>query len=66
MKEKNIGYKEAMEEISRIMNTIENQELDIDNLSVQLKRITELIRICKIRLRNTEKEVEEILKQMDS
>ncbi len=66
MKEKNIGYKEAMEEISKIMNTIENQELDIDNLSVQLKRITELIRICKIRLRNTEKEVEEILKQMDS
>jgi len=44
---------------------IENNELDIDELAKNVKRVAELIKFCKAKLKSTEEEVEQILKDFD-
>ena len=58
-------YQEAVNEIDEILGKIENEELDVDELSNQVKRVSTLIKLCKDKLHNTEAEVENILKEMD-
>ena len=65
MPQKNISYKEAISEIEEILQKIENQELDVDELSDKVKRVYYLIKICKDKLHSTEKEVEKILAEME-
>ena len=65
MAQKKISYKEAISEIEEILQKIENQELDVDELSDKVKRVYYLIKICKDKLHSTEKEVEKILAEMD-
>ncbi len=65
MSQNKITYNQAMEEIESILEKIENEELDVDILSEKVKRVSELINICKKKLHNTEEEVENILKEID-
>ena len=65
MQQKKISYKEAISEIEEILQKIENQELDVDELSDKVKRVYYLIKICKDKLHSTEKEVEKILAEME-
>lgn len=58
-----ITYKEAVAEIETILGKIEEGELDVDELAVNVKRVTELLTICKEKLRKTEAEVSKILKE---
>ena len=64
MAKKKISYREAINEIEETIAAIENEELDVDELSEKVKRVSELLVICKDKLHNTEKEVEKILKDM--
>ena len=61
MAKKTIGYSEAVNEIEQILQQIEEGELDVDQLAKKVKRATELIKLCKLKLRNTEEEVNKIL-----
>lgn len=63
---KQIKYGEAVEEIESILNKIENEELDVDDLTAKVKRVSELLAICKDKLHSTEEEVEKILKDIDT
>lgn len=65
MSKKQLSYNEAIEEIELIINKIENQELDIDELSANVKRVAELLNFCKMKLKSTEEEVQKILKEID-
>lgn len=65
MAKKKISYSEAIAEIEETIMQIENEELDVDDLSEKVKRVSELLVICKAKLNNTEKEVEKILKEID-
>jgi len=65
MATKKMTYQEAVNEIDEILGKIENEELDVDELSNQVKRVSTLIKLCKDKLHNTEAEVENILKEMD-
>lgn len=65
MGKKSIKYKDAINEIESILNKIDQDELDIDELSEQVKRVSQLIKLCKEKLHKTEEEVENILKDMD-
>jgi len=65
MAKKKISYKDAISEIEETIALIENEELDVDDLSEKVKRVSELLVICKTKLTNTEKEVEKILTEMD-
>jgi len=65
MAKKQLNYNEALEEIETIINKIENQELNIDELSVNVKRVAELLSFCKLKLKHTEEEVQKIIKDLD-
>jgi exodeoxyribonuclease VII small subunit len=59
-------YREAISEIEEILAQIENNELDVDQLSEKVKRVSFLITACKDKLKNTEEEIANILKDMDT
>ncbi|WP_339735939.1 exodeoxyribonuclease VII small subunit [uncultured Sunxiuqinia sp.] len=65
MATKKPSYQEAVNEIDEILAKIENEELDVDELSAQVKRVSSLIKLCKDKLHKTEEEVEDILKEME-
>lgn len=65
MKEE-IKYTEAFEELQQIVSEIEQGEISVDELSEKVKRATLLIKICKNKLTQTEENVEEILKELES
>ncbi|PTN08516.1 exodeoxyribonuclease VII small subunit [Mangrovibacterium marinum] len=65
MAAKKLNYKDAVEEIDEILEKIENEELDVDELSEKVKRVSTLIKFCKEKLHKTQAEVENILKEMD-
>ncbi|MBR5729200.1 MAG: exodeoxyribonuclease VII small subunit [Prevotella sp.] len=54
-------YEEAFAELQSIVSKMENDELDIDQMSEQLKRAQQLIRFCKDKLTKTEEEIKKIL-----
>ena len=62
MKEK-LSYKEAMAEIEQVVASLEENKLDVDELGVKVKRVSELLAFCKAKLHDTEEEVENILKR---
>lgn len=66
MEEIKLSYKEAMAEIEEIVAKLEDNRLDVDELSEKVKRVSQLIAFCKSKLRDTEAEVENILKTMDN
>lgn len=61
MAKKKLRYSEAIQEIEDILETIESQELDVDDLSEKVKRVSELIQLCKSKLHTTEEEVRNVL-----
>ena len=56
-----IKYEAAIAELQAIVNKMENDELDIDQMSEQLKRAQELIKLCKDKLTKTDEEIKKIL-----
>ncbi len=62
---KEISYTDAIEELEKIVFSIENEDVNIDELSIKVKRASELINICKNKLHNTEEEVSSILKEIN-
>ncbi|NRA11340.1 MAG: exodeoxyribonuclease VII small subunit [Crocinitomicaceae bacterium] len=62
---KEIKYTEAFEELQQIVADIEDGEISVDELSVKVKRASELIKICKTKLTSTEEDVNQILKELE-
>lgn len=56
-----LPYGEAMGELEEILSEIEREDVDVDVLSVRVKRAAELIRLCRERIETTKLEVEEIV-----
>jgi exodeoxyribonuclease VII small subunit len=65
MEKKKQTYTEAIEEIEDIVNKMENEELDVDELTVQVKRAAQLLKFCREKLYTTESEVEKIIKEIE-
>ena len=65
MAKKELSYSDAINEMETIISKIENQELDRDDLSANVKRVAELLTFCKMKLKNTEEEVQKILKEFE-
>ncbi len=61
MAKQEITYQAAVKEIEDILEKIEEGQLDVDELSKNVKRVTELLKICKSKLHKTEDEVNKIL-----
>lgn len=56
-----IKYEEALREIEEVVSRLENDEMDIDSLSTELKKAQKLIKQCKDVLEKTEQDVKSIL-----
>ena len=54
-------YEEAMRQLQEIVRKMENDELDIDQMSDQLKKAQELIKICRDKLTKTDEEIQKLL-----
>lgn len=65
MPRKKLSYNEALQELETILERIQDQDLDVDDLSSNVKRASELLRLCKQKLRATETDVEKILREME-
>lgn len=61
MSKKDISYKASVNELESIIAKIENGEVEIDELSALVKRASELIEACKIKLRSTEADLNQFL-----
>jgi exodeoxyribonuclease VII small subunit len=57
-------YKEAFAELEIILEKLENNELDVDDLTNNVKKAAELIKICKSKLFETESEIEKIIEEI--
>ena len=57
----NSKYEDAVKQLEQIVRQMETGELDIDQLSEQLKKAQQLIKLCREKLSKTEKEIEDIL-----
>ena len=57
-------YQQAIDELEAIVNEIENEEISVDELSDKVKRASQLIKLCKTKLTNTEQEVSKVLDEM--
>ncbi len=64
MAKKVFSFNEAVIEIEKILNNIESGDLDVDKLSVEVKRASELIKQCQKKLRTTEEEINSIFKDL--
>lgn len=56
-------YEEALQELQAIVRRMENDELDIDQLSAQLKRAQQLIKLCKDKLTKADADIKNILSE---
>jgi exodeoxyribonuclease VII small subunit len=65
MEKKKQSYKEAIEEIEEIVNKMENEALDVDELTLQVKRAAQLLKFCREKLYTTENEVDKIIKEIE-
>ena len=63
MKEQNINYTEAYEELQEIVKKMENADISVDELSEKIKRAALLIKICKDKLLKTEEEINAIFSE---
>ncbi len=58
-------YGEAMTEIEEILEKIENGELDVDDLTDKVKRVANLLDLCKKKLKITEEEIQKVIEGLE-
>ncbi|MEO6694801.1 MAG: exodeoxyribonuclease VII small subunit [Ignavibacteria bacterium] len=63
---KNMTYAKAEEELNLILQEIETESVDIDDLTIKIKRACELLQYCNAKLKSTDEEVKKILKDFES
>ena len=58
-----MSYGESVQELEAILSRLRGVDVDIDSLTVDVKRATELIAYCRQRLAGVEEEVDRILQK---
>lgn len=56
-------YEEAMATLEQIVARMENNELDLDTMSEELKKAQQLIKLCKDKLTKTDQEIRKIINE---
>jgi len=64
MAKKEFSFNNAVIEIEKILHNIESGDLDIDRLSVEVKRASDLIKQCQKKLKSTEEEINSIFRDL--
>jgi exodeoxyribonuclease VII small subunit len=63
MTKEKISYNAAIAEIESILQEIEGGTLGVDDLDKKVRRVTDLLKICRDRLYNTETQIKKILEE---
>ena len=63
MSKEEMKYEKAVSELEEIEDKMERDELDIDQLSEQLKRAKVLVKLCKDKLTKTDEEIKKLLSE---
>lgn len=61
-----LSYRDALDELESILSAIEEEQVDVDDLAVKVRRSAELIRLCRERIEAASVAVEAIVEEMDS
>lgn len=61
-----VGYEQAVTELEEILDALSDDDIDVDHLAEQVKRATELVKICRDRIAAARLEVKEIQLPEDS
>jgi len=57
------NYADAIEELQKIIDELQDGDVDLDDLEDRVKRASEIITFCKKRLRKTEEGVNKLLEE---
>lgn len=60
MEEKRLSYNESMQEVEKILASLEKENPDIDDLSKDVRRAVELLQECKKKLFDTDEEIKKV------
>jgi len=60
-----VKYSKAIENLDEIIRKIEDEEIDVDELSDNVKKAVELIKVCKDKIEKAEMEVKEVVDGFD-
>ncbi len=58
------AFGEAIDELEGILRRIEEEEIDVDELSEELRRATQLLELCRSKIRKAEVEVTQIVQRL--
>ena len=59
-------YAEAMEELERILEELEGESVDVDALASHVRRASELIKSCRLRLTSSRTEIEQVVSDLEA
>ncbi|MCK5288382.1 MAG: exodeoxyribonuclease VII small subunit [Candidatus Omnitrophica bacterium] len=65
MTKKDIKYSEAVVELNNILADLESENVDVDEVSLKVKRAVELVKVCRDKIDKTELEVRKIVKKVE-
>jgi len=58
-------YNEALSQLNAILTDLESERIDVDEVSLKVKKAVELIRLCREKIEKTESEVKKIVNEFD-
>ena len=58
---KDAKYREAIERLDEILAQIENDDIDVDELSARVQEAVNLLRVCKAKIDKAELEVKQVV-----
>ena len=56
-------YREATQELEEILRAIENDSVDVDELTQKVQRSSQLIKLCKEKLRAAEQAIDQVFNE---
>jgi exodeoxyribonuclease VII small subunit len=59
-------YSKAIKQLEEIIQKIENEEIDIDELSDKVKEAVGLVKLCKDKIEKAEMEVKDVVQKFDT
>jgi exodeoxyribonuclease VII small subunit len=65
MTEKKFSYNASMAEVEQILESLNKNDLDVDELSQKVERATELLQLCKRKLYETEQEIQAVFDEKE-
>ena len=63
MAKEDMKYEQAVSALEQTVERLDNDALDIDQLSEQLKRAKTLVKLCKDKLTKTDEEIKKLLSE---